>query len=47
MAALTVRVLDAEDELTAVVPGQGQVEEGHVGGAHVGVSGRARGDASS
>ena len=45
VAALPVGVFDAEDELAAVAARQGQVEEGDVGGAHVGISRGTRGDA--
>ena len=30
-----VRILDAQDELTAVLAGEHEVEQGHVGRAHV------------
>ena len=44
-AALAVRVLDAEDELAAVLAGEGVVEERHVGRPHVGIAGGAWRDA--
>ena len=44
-AALAVGVLDPEDELPAVPAGEGVVEERHVRGSDVGISGGARGDA--
>ena len=46
-AALTVGVLDPQDELAAVLPSQGQVEERYIGGADVGITGRAGRDAGS
>jgi len=39
-----VRVLDAQDELTAVSMRVRHVEKGHVGRADVGISGRRRGN---
>src|SRR5512133_3157283 len=44
MAALPVGVLDAQDELPAVTPGEGAVEEGYVGRADMGI---ARGTGSN
>ena len=38
--ARAVGVLDAQDELAAVSPGEGQVEQRHVGGADVRVTRR-------
>ena len=38
--ARTVGVLDAQDELAALLPGEGEVEERHVGRADVRVTGR-------
>ncbi len=46
-AALAVGVLDAQHELPAVLSGERVVEERDVGGAHVRVSRRARGNARS
>src|SRR4029079_1495678 len=47
MAALAVRVLDAEEELAAQLASEGVVEKGHVRRADVGVSRGRRGDASA
>ncbi len=44
MAALPVGVLDAQDELPAVAPSEGAVEEGHIGRADMGI---ARGTGSN
>jgi hypothetical protein len=44
-APLAVGVLDPQDELTPVPPGEGVVEEGDVGRPHVGVARGAGGDA--
>src|SRR5690606_3073035 len=43
--ALLIGVLDPEDEAAAVLAGEDVVEEADIGGADVGVAGRARGDA--
>ncbi|MOA09469.1 hypothetical protein D3C78_1293010 [compost metagenome] len=42
-----VGILDAQDELTAVLAGEAQVEQGDVGGANVRVAGGRRRDAGT